>query len=193
MEQSTKLLGGISYIVLIVFDIVGGFAHPLHIITLIASICVLIAFIRGGSEVGRPEVKRDIITALVLYIVAACLFIFLVGSSVAAYVLHQHHHNMGAAAIGAGAIIGGLIGWVLFIIAAWFWYKASVPLAEATGVGLYKTGGLLLFIGSITIVVFGLGFLVMLIGEILQCVAFFTTPDKNALATSMPPPEAPAT
>lgn len=191
MEQSTKLLGGISYIVLIVFDIVGGWAHPLHIITLIAAICVLIAFIRGGNEVGRPEVKRDMITALVLYIVAACLFIFLVGSAFAAYFLHHEGHNAGAAVLGGGVIVGGIIGWILFIVAAWFWYKASVPITEATGVGLYKAGGLLIFIGAITIVVFGIGFLIMLIGEILQCIAFFTTPEKSAVSTSTPP-EAPA-
>ncbi|MGH8363196.1 MAG: DUF996 domain-containing protein, partial [Gammaproteobacteria bacterium] len=67
---------------------------------------------------------------------------------------------------------------VLCMVGAWFWYQASIPLAEGAGVSLYKTGGLLIFIGAITLVVFGLGFIVILIGEIMQTVAFFTTSEK---------------
>lgn len=177
MENTTKLLGGIGYIVLIVFGFLGGFVVPLHVVTLAAAICVLIAFIRAGNELDRPEVKNSVITALVLYIVAAVLMIFLVGVGVAAVVMH-HGSSAAAGGLGAGAIVGGIIGWILCIIAAWFWYKASVPLTEATGVSLFKIGGLLNFIGAILLVVFGLGAILMLVGEILQCVGFFTAPEK---------------
>ncbi len=189
MEKSTKLLGGIGYIVLIVFGFVGSFAFPLHIITLAAAICVLIAFIQGGNQLGQPAVKSNVIIALVLYIISAILFVFLVGGSVTAYIFH-HGDNTGSALLGAGVIIGGIIGWILAIVAAWFWYKASVPLTEATGVGLYKVGGLLIFIGAILLIVFFIGGIVILIGEILQCVAFFSTPEKN-VATVSAPPQAP--
>ncbi|MGH6717213.1 MAG: DUF996 domain-containing protein [Bradyrhizobium sp.] len=184
------MLGGIGYIVLIVFGVVGSFAFPLHIITLAAAICVLVAFIQGGNQLGRPAVKSNVITALVLYIVSAILFIFLVGGSLTAYIFH-HGDNTGSALLGAGVIIGGIIGWILAIVAAWFWYKASAQLTEATGIGLYKVGGLLIFIGAILLVVFGLGGILILIGEILQCIAFFNTQEKGAVTASAPP-QAPA-
>ncbi len=177
MDNTTKMFGGIGYIVLIVFGFLGGIMAPLNIITLAAAICVLIAFIRASHELGRPEIKSRAITALVLYIIAAVLLIFLVGAGVVAYFLHRG--SVGAAVgLGAGVVVGGIIGWILSIVAAWFWYKASIPLTETTGIGLYRTGGLLIFIGAILLVVFGLGTILILIGDILQCIAFFTTPEK---------------
>ncbi|MGH8225327.1 MAG: DUF996 domain-containing protein [Gammaproteobacteria bacterium] len=187
MEQSTKLLGGISYIVLIVFGFVGIAAFPLHLITLAAAICVLVAFIQGGNQLGRPEVKNNVITALVLYIVAVVLFIFTVGLGLMTTIMTG---GLGAVTFGAGMIIGGIIGWILAIVAAWFWYKASVALTEATGVSLYKIGGLLIFIGAILLIV-GIGVILIFVGEILQCIAFFSTPEKGAVTASAPP-QAPA-
>ncbi|MGH8273918.1 MAG: DUF996 domain-containing protein [Gammaproteobacteria bacterium] len=185
MENTTKMLGGWGYIGMIFFGIFGSFLGPVAILALAGAIIVLVAFIRAGGELGRPEVKTNIIIALVLYIVAAVLFIFLVGAGVLTYALH-HDSAAAAAGLGAGVIVGGIIAWILAIVAAWFWYKASVPLTEETGIGLYKVGGLLIFIGAITIVVFGLGAIVSLVGEILQTVAFFTTPEKRLQAIDTP-------
>lgn len=175
MEKATKYLGGWGYIGLIVGSFLGPLTLIFHLVALAGIICVLIAFYRAASELNQPKIRSSITVAVVLYIVATLLFIFLVGSAVLALV---HGSAMGAAAFGAGAILSGLIAWIIWMVAAWFWYQASVPLAEATGINLYKTGGLLIFIGAITVVVFGLGFIVMLIGEIMQTVAFFTTAEK---------------
>ena len=95
-----------------------------------------------------------------------------------------------AAAFGVGTILTGLIAWVLTIIGSWYWYKASQALTDATGVGTYKTGGLLIFIGSIAIIVFGIGGLVIWIGEIVQAVAFFSTQEETP--DSLEPPSASA-
>ncbi|MDN5865245.1 MAG: DUF996 domain-containing protein [Gammaproteobacteria bacterium] len=184
MEQSTKMLGGIAYIVMIVFSIFGTFLPFLGIINLIAAICVLVAFIQAGNQVGRPDVKNNIIIAIVLYIVAAILLMFIVGAGLAAMFAAGDAETAseaasGLAAFGTGALIGGIIAWILAIIGAWFWYKASSALTEATGEGLFKVGGLLLFIGAILLVVFGIGGIVMLVGEILQAIAFFKVPEKG--------------
>lgn len=178
MEKSTKLIGAWGYVALVVSGILGGFAPFVHVVTLAGAILVLVAFVRAGGELGRPEIRTNAIIALVFDIVAAILFIFLVGAGVTAALLH-HGREMRGALFGTGVLVGGLLGWFLMIIGSWFWYKASVPLAEGTGVSLYKTGGLVIFIGAITIVVFGLGAIAMLIGEILQTVAFFTTPENE--------------
>ncbi|MGA9851594.1 MAG: DUF996 domain-containing protein [Gammaproteobacteria bacterium] len=180
MEKTTKLLGGWGYIGLIVGSLLGTFTFIFHVIGLAGIICVLIAFFRASKELNQPKVQSNIIIAIVLYIIATLLFIFLVGSAVLAM---MHGSGGGLAAFTGGAILSGLIAWILMIVATWFWYQASIPLTNVTGVSLYKTGGLLIFIGAITLVVFGIGFIVMLIGEILQTVAFFTTAETAAASS----------
>ena len=175
MDKSTKLLGGWGYIILIVGSFLGPFTFIFHFVALAGIICVLIAFFRASKELNQPKIQANIIIAVVLYVVASLLFIFLVGATILALV---HGSGAGMAAFGGGALLSGLIAWVLWVVGAWFWYQASIPLADGTGVSLYKTGGLLIFIGAITAIIFGLGFIVMLIGEIMQTVAFFTTADK---------------
>lgn len=171
MEKATKLLGGWGYIALIVGSFLGRLSFIFHLVALAGIICLLIAFFRAGKELSQPKIQTNIIIAIVLYIVASLLLIFMVGSAIFSAV-------HGLSALTSGVIIGGLIAWILWIVGAWFWYQASIPLADGTGTSLYKTGGLLIFIGAITIIVFGLGFIVMLIGEIMQTVAFFTTTEK---------------
>lgn len=175
MEKTTKLLGGWGYIALIVGSLLGSLSLILHLVALAGVICVLIAFFRASKELNQPKIQTNIIIAIVLYIIATLLFVFLVGAAILALV---HGSGVGTAAFGGGAVVSGLIAWILLIVGAWFWYQASIPMAEGTSIGLYKTGGLLIFIGAITVIVFGLGFIVMLIGEILQTVAFFTTTEK---------------
>ena len=175
MEKATKLLGGWGYILLIVGSFLGPLTFIFHLVALAGIICVLIAFFRASKELSQPKIQTNIIIAIVLYIVASLLFIFLVGAAVLALV---HGSGAGMAAFGGGALLSGLIAWILWIVGAWFWYQASIPLTDGTGVSLYKTGGLLIFIGAITAIVFGIGLIVMLIGEIMQTVAFFTTTEK---------------
>lgn len=183
MEKTTKSLGGWGYLAVVAGGFLGFLLGPFSgIITLAGMVCVLIAFYRVGDELNLPDIKRDITIAIVLNIVAYILLFFVVGAAVAAFVLHDTHSDVGrntlAAAFGAGTIIIGLICWALTIFGSWYWYKASKALTDGTGVSTYKTGGLLIFIGAITIIVFGIGFLVTWVGEIIQTVAFFSTPEK---------------
>ena len=193
MEKTTKLLGGWGSLGVVVGGVLPIFGGHLGIISLAGMVCVLIAFFRAGNELDLPTVKRDIIIAIVLSIVAYILVFFFIGGAVLTAVMHNRHGGMGtgaAMALGAGTVFTGFLFWVLIIIGSWFWYKASQALTEGTGVSTYKTGGLLIFIGSITVIVFGIGFLVMWIGEIIQTVAFFSTPEESR--DSLEPPSASA-
>jgi uncharacterized membrane protein len=51
-------------------------------------------------------------------------------------------------------------------------------LPQATAHNLFKTGGLLLFIGAITTILFGLGLLLIIVGYTVLAVAFFTAPNE---------------
>jgi len=194
MEKTTKLLGGWGYIALVVGGLLGFLGPFSGVITLAGMVCVLIAFYRAGGELNLPSIKRDITIAIVLNVVAYVLFLFIVGSALIAYfaqVGHMGNNDANAAAVlGAGTIFAALLTWVLIIVGSWFWYKASQAMADGTGVGTYKTGGLLIFIGSIAIIVFFIGFLVIWIGEIIQTVAFFSSPE-HTVDTTEPPASSP--
>ena len=194
MEKTTKLLGGWGYVALLVGGFLGFLAGPFAgVVTLGGMICVLIAFYRSGNELNLPDIKRDITIAIVLNIIAYVLVFFVVGAAVMTAVLHNRDADMGpaaTAAFGAGTIFTALLLWILLIAGTWFWYRASRALADGTGVTTYKTGGLLMFIGAICIIVFGLGFLLIWVGEIIQTVAFFSTPEQTP--DSLEPPGASA-
>ena len=54
----------------------------------------------------------------------------------------------------------------------------SEKIAEITQVKWFGTTGFIFLIGAVTIILFGIGFLIILIGIILEIVAFFSLPDK---------------
>ncbi|WP_372838593.1 DUF996 domain-containing protein [Pyrococcus kukulkanii] len=64
------------------------------------------------------------------------------------------------------------------IIGSYFRKKSYELIAQYTGVDMFKTSGLLYFIGAILIIVFGIGALIMLVAAILEIVAFFSLPEE---------------
>ncbi|HET7267335.1 MAG TPA: DUF996 domain-containing protein [Oleiagrimonas sp.] len=176
MEHNTKMLGGISCIALVVFSVLGSFIPFVGVLTLIAGICLLVAFFMAGNQLHRSDVKNNVIISIVLSIVGTIVLLMVMGASFAAVLSGT---DTGLGAFGATAIIGGIICWIIFIIGSWFWYKASVGIAEGSNTPLFKTGGLVLFIGTILLVVFGIGAIVMLVGQIMQAIAFFNAPENS--------------
>jgi uncharacterized membrane protein len=76
-------------------------------------------------------------------------------------------------------IIGGIIIFAAVIIGFYFLYQALKQLAEVSGVKLFKTAGLLYFIGGIGLIAFFLGALVMLVAWIIHIVAYFSIPREQ--------------
>ena len=74
-------------------------------------------------------------------------------------------------------VLGLVIGWIFFIIAAWYLKKSYNSIAEHTKVDLYRTMGTIYFIGAITTIVL-IGFLIILVAKIIEIVCFFSLPDQ---------------
>jgi uncharacterized membrane protein len=97
----------------------------------------------------------------------------------------------------AGGITGGLIGFfvgiilalvvafVFYILLAVYLRRSFDSLADKTGVGLFRTAGLLLFIGAILTIIL-VGLILIFVAWILVTVAFFSIP-----TASPPPPQQP--
>jgi len=89
------------------------------------------------------------------------------------------------------AIIGSLVLLFVFVVvAAIFLRRSLTTLSEKTGVGLFGTTGLLTLIGAILTII-GVGFILLWVALILLIVAFFSikpTTTQPPVAPPQPPP-----
>lgn len=81
-----------------------------------------------------------------------------------------------------GTIIGGcilalVVSWILYIIAAIYLRRSYNKIAEHTKVDLFKTTGLIYFIGAITTIII-IGLIIIFIARIIEIIAYFSLPDN---------------
>jgi uncharacterized membrane protein len=97
-------------------------------------------------------------------------------------------------------IIGLIVGVILFLVVAFIFYlleaiyirRAFDTLANKSGVGLFRTGGLLLLIGAI-LTIFLVGLILIFVAWILILVAFFQIPTNTTSQQYQTPPPPPMT
>ncbi|MDE2148908.1 MAG: DUF996 domain-containing protein [Gammaproteobacteria bacterium] len=185
MSNTTKMLGGWGWVAALVLGFFGWLLPGLGgILSIAGLVCVFIAMMRAGRELNRLEITNKLIVALVLSVVSGVVFTFFVGASLIA-LLANHGNAAGVTGFGLGMILGGLMAWAAYIGASWFWYQACVAIGDAGNAPMLKTGGLLSFIGALTVVVFGIGGLIGLVGGILQAVGFFTAPEGKPAVSAV--------
>ena len=73
-------------------------------------------------------------------------------------------------------VLGFVVFYVLNIIAALYLRKSFDSITKYTNVDMFKTAGLIFFIGAILLII-GIGFIIMFIAEILMIIAFFSLPE----------------
>jgi uncharacterized membrane protein len=76
-----------------------------------------------------------------------------------------------------GVLAAIVILWILMIVSAIFIKKSYDKIGELTNVKWFKTTGLLFLIGAATLIIV-IGFIIILIGIVLEIIAFFSLPDK---------------
>ncbi len=74
----------------------------------------------------------------------------------------------------AGLFAALIILWVFAIIATYFVRRSLISLSAKSGVGLFSTAGLLMLIGAVLIIAFGIGLILIWISALLLAIAFFT-------------------
>ncbi len=74
----------------------------------------------------------------------------------------------------AGIFAALLVLWVFAIISTFFVRRSLISLSAKSGVGLFSTAGLLMLIGAVLIIAFGIGLLLIWISALILAVAFFT-------------------
>jgi uncharacterized membrane protein len=88
-----------------------------------------------------------------------------------------------------GLFVALLILWVFAIISFYFVRRSLISLSAKSGVGLFSTAGLLMLIGAVLIIAFGIGLILIWISALLLAIAFFTIkPQETQPATSAAAP-----
>ena len=70
-----------------------------------------------------------------------------------------------------------IVGYIFIVISSWYYKKCYYSIAEHTNVHLFRTTGLIYFIGAITMII-GIGLLIIMVAKILEIIAFFKLPGK---------------
>jgi len=88
----------------------------------------------------------------------------------------------------AGIILALVVVFIFYILMAVYFRRAFDSLADKSGQGMFRTAGLLLFIGAILTIVL-VGLILIFVAWILATVAFFSmTPATTPQQPTPPPP-----
>ncbi len=84
-----------------------------------------------------------------------------------------------------GLLLALVSVWAAYIASAIFLRRSFASIASGLNVGLFTTAALIYFIGALLTIVF-VGFLVILVAQVLQTVAFFSLPARTPATSESP-------
>jgi uncharacterized membrane protein len=186
-----KILGGIGALLslLILVPSVG----PL--IGLVGLVLVFIAVKYIAEETKNHSIFQNYLMSFIFTIIAlgAVIVIMIVsfgvsgGFSWITSLQGQNITDFNSFWTSFGALIGGcivalIVAWILLILATLYLRKSYNSIAEHTKVDLFKTTGLVYFIGAITLIAI-VGVFILIVAKILEIVAFFTLPENLPATT----------
>jgi len=194
--SQAKAMGGVgSILVLLSFVPSVGF-----VLGIVGLVLVLIAVKQISDAVKDREIFNNVLMAVILQVVGigilafavlvGLLSLFAMAPSLFAMTPFGSPFNgfggpgliYGGEVFFFGILIVGLIAmWIVLIIAARFLRKGYERIAVTTKTEMFRTVGRWYFYGALLVIVF-VGFIIILIAEILQIVAFFSLPES-------PPPQ----
>jgi len=164
--KQAKVFGISAFIVYIL-----GIIPFIGIVFLIAGLVLwLLSQKRMSEALNNKDIFRYSLYFIVTNIVGYLLFLFIVGS----LVLLFNNEEATITDVKIGTIIVLVIEYVLTVISYYFLKKTYDIIGEKLNISAFKWGGLIAFIGAISILLFGLGFIGILVGWILILVGYFS-------------------
>ncbi|CAB49740.1 DUF996 domain-containing protein [Pyrococcus abyssi] len=176
--SNAKLYGGIGAILQLVSIFAGTYSWLLSIVGLVL---VFLAVKIISEEAGDSDIFNYYLKAFISMVAGLLLFFVIIVATAGTAIIKGLKGGMMSPehffAILGSILIGFVILWIAYIIGTYFQKKSFELIAQYTDVGLFKTTGLLYFIGAILLII-AIGALILLIGAILEIVAFFSLPDE---------------
>jgi uncharacterized membrane protein len=191
------VIGAILTLLLLVPYFVGT------VLVIFGWILILVALGRISDEVEDRSIYSNARISVILAIVGIFTFAAAVAGAVLGFIGLGALSSAGSAApapdittLEAGILDGLVVVWILAMVSAYFLIRSLRTVAARVDVGWFATSALLYFIGTILTIVL-VGFVLMLVAQILLLVAFLSLPDtvEPADTTSQtigPPPPPPA-
>lgn len=208
LVETSKILGGVG--ALLMFIGIIPYVNYFGVIELIGLILVLVALYNLASHYKEGGIFNNalygLITGIVGGVVAIAVVIITVLTSITDFLhtifpgwngdwttlsgLTPNLSNLSLDNIMpllTGIIVGFIILWVFAIIAAYFIRRSLGTLSAKSGVGLFSTAGLLLLVGAVLIIAFGIGLILIWVSALLIAIAFFQIKPQQAQPTTPPP------
>lgn len=150
-------------------------------------ILILIAIDRVSVEVGDRQIFTNAILSIVFAIIAVAVAAFFVIALILHFVglgnIPSYNYTMYQNMAQANwvniilAVIPALLAtWILLIFSALFIRRAYGGIAKSLNVSLFETGALLYLIGAFTVII-AIGFLILIVAQIIIAIAFLSIPD----------------
>lgn len=184
-----KTLGGVGAILTLLLFV------PYYIgsvLVIIGWIMILIAVKDISEAVQDRSIHNNALVSAILAIIGAVTFAVVVAAAFFAILgLGTFPTTAGSTpptgffGILAAALVGLAAVWVIGIVGSYFLYKSFKGISAKLPVGLFGTGALLYFIGSILTIIL-IGFILIFIAQILFIVAFFSIPDRPSQPMTQP-------
>ncbi|MFO8054649.1 MAG: DUF996 domain-containing protein [Bacteroidales bacterium] len=144
-----------------------------------ALVLLLISHYNFSKVYEKVSIFNNMLTGAIIQILGSAIGMVLLGIALGKAVFSlqensfdfQHYKEL---IFESGlAIIGAIVLWAGLIIGMYFIYQGLKNLAEKSEVHLFKTAGLLYFIGAIASIIL-IGGLVIFVGWIVHIIAYFT-------------------
>ena len=185
--SEAKTFGGIGALLMLI----GGFVPYAGPVISIVGLILLFIAVKSISELTKDEeifsnylmhfiINIIAIVALIVIMLlafgAAGGFTWISGLEGAEITdLESFWDNFGT--IIGGCILALVVSWILYIIAAIYLRRSYNKIAEHTKVDLFKTTGLIYFIGAITTIII-VGLIIIFVARIIEIIAYFSLPDN---------------
>ncbi|MEM0337197.1 MAG: DUF996 domain-containing protein [Candidatus Caldarchaeum sp.] len=189
--NQARMIGGIGSI-LLVLAIVPNVGTVLSIV---GFILVLLALKYVADAVQQPAIFQNALYAVIIGIVGAVVALVLGGAALFASIGGGFGFSGGFGdgvsgdlfSLLAGIVVALVVVWIFAVVSALFLRKSLYLTGDVLGVKLFRTAGLLLFLGAILTIIL-VGFILSLVAYVLLAVAFFQIPQTGGQPPPPPPP-----
>jgi uncharacterized membrane protein len=202
--ETSRILGGVG--ALLMFIGIIPYINYYGIIELVGLILVMIALYNLASHYRESGIFNNALYGLILGIVGGVISIAVIVIAVLSsltdflYTIFPDWNGDWNALSGltpnvsnltvdsimpflTGIIVAFIVFWIFSIIAAFFIKRSLGTLSAKSGVGLFSTIGLLLLIGAVLIIAFGIGLILIWISALLLAIAFLYIKPQQAQPT----------
>lgn len=151
---------------------IGSILVFLPVLSIIGYILILIAINDVSKYLQDRSIFKNTLIAVALEIVGSAVGLFILFGGLLSSMF------TGGLSVVPGLIAALAVTWLFLVAAALFLRRSYDTMALKLGIGSFRTTGMLFLIGAGLVILVGLGFIVIFVGEIFQAISFFAIPEQ---------------